>query len=694
MALIGLNLPTDILWERVCVTKDMLDANACDIDAPPRWQSSIAIFKYVPKEEYQLYPGRKIIYYKVTCTLTGYQAKSDEIEGLIDWNKMNPTEIADFEAKLKTYKPCNGAVIQVTVVPPIDSGLKVEQYPYFLDFQPKQRAMYEQASDTDERTSRSLESSTIKKGGGTSDSLEVLDVDKGYSVGVQGSAAGFGAGVSVSKQGEWGSKRLSQENADNVRTSDSVRELRDTVSHTTQISQMYTLFQAYHLGTNRAMFFVSPRPHVLEQPSGFIEGPRAIDGIQEIILIVSSPDNVGDPCLSIRLDTSHLVHEDIMDYDRSTAAMPLHIDLDVPAPTSEDPDKVRVDSDVGGGIDKFYDCYELHRSAVDVSPDKPGFLVESVEVLNEDLLNATYSANVSADGRTVTLKGEAHSHVCMRNSLGDTTRAGAISSAVMSFGTDGTAIAVAISLADERKNESPGHAHCMVNVRVRSEKETVKVGETWHLLVVSRGLCCCDDRQPENPVPPDQQLIAVEVLDPWIHEVLSRPPIRDPRAPLDGLTAAQPNIAAARAGLAARAMTMRASSTVTAPMAKAPVTMTARQANAISSVVTDATRRVAERSAARRPAKGELERSYLMRRAAAVAHRAAWVRLDDTKLRTRPGLSAKTISGLAATFKVDSPTLPDLLFSNDDHLMREMELDERGLMSLRLSALGIPVRRK
>ena len=31
MAVLGLNLPTDIIWERVCVTKEMLDDVACDI---------------------------------------------------------------------------------------------------------------------------------------------------------------------------------------------------------------------------------------------------------------------------------------------------------------------------------------------------------------------------------------------------------------------------------------------------------------------------------------------------------------------------------------------------------------------------------------------------------------------------------------------------------------------------------------
>jgi hypothetical protein len=55
----------------------------CDTDLPPKWQSSIAIFKYVPADEYQLYPDYKITYLKVTVTLTGYQPMEDEVQGQI-----------------------------------------------------------------------------------------------------------------------------------------------------------------------------------------------------------------------------------------------------------------------------------------------------------------------------------------------------------------------------------------------------------------------------------------------------------------------------------------------------------------------------------------------------------------------------------------------------------------------------------
>jgi hypothetical protein len=53
---VRLGLPTDIPWTRICVTEDMMDRVVCDDRLPPKWQSSIAVYRYVPDEEYQLYP--------------------------------------------------------------------------------------------------------------------------------------------------------------------------------------------------------------------------------------------------------------------------------------------------------------------------------------------------------------------------------------------------------------------------------------------------------------------------------------------------------------------------------------------------------------------------------------------------------------------------------------------------------------
>src|SRR6478735_1464952 len=83
MAAASLSLPVDIPWERICVTADMMDPDPCDNDRPAKWNSSIAVFKYVPDDDYQIYPGRKLTYIKVTCTIAGYQPKVDEVEGVL-----------------------------------------------------------------------------------------------------------------------------------------------------------------------------------------------------------------------------------------------------------------------------------------------------------------------------------------------------------------------------------------------------------------------------------------------------------------------------------------------------------------------------------------------------------------------------------------------------------------------------------
>jgi hypothetical protein len=78
-----LNLPTDIPWERICVTEDMIDRVVCDARLPTKWQTSMAVFKYRPHDEYKMYPKYNITYLKVTATITGYQPLDQEIQGTI-----------------------------------------------------------------------------------------------------------------------------------------------------------------------------------------------------------------------------------------------------------------------------------------------------------------------------------------------------------------------------------------------------------------------------------------------------------------------------------------------------------------------------------------------------------------------------------------------------------------------------------
>jgi hypothetical protein len=84
-----------------------------------------------------------------------------------------------------------------------------------------------------------------------------------------------------------------------------LREQRETYSHTTQLTQMYHQLDSYHLGTNRAMFFMLPRPHVVQSELTFVNGPRLLEGIQEVFLIVMRPKDqeVSEPIYTYKTST-------------------------------------------------------------------------------------------------------------------------------------------------------------------------------------------------------------------------------------------------------------------------------------------------------------------------------------------------------------------------------------------------------
>src|SRR5262245_30614897 len=130
----NLSLPQDIPWKRICVTEDMIDRVVCDSERPPKWQTSIAVFQFVPEDDFQLFPDYKITYLKVVATISGYQALDDEIQGTIDWDGVNTETIDGLTDLLQSYYPCNGAILQVTVGPEQRQETPLARYPFFLDF--------------------------------------------------------------------------------------------------------------------------------------------------------------------------------------------------------------------------------------------------------------------------------------------------------------------------------------------------------------------------------------------------------------------------------------------------------------------------------------------------------------------------------------------------------------------------------
>lgn len=323
MTVSSLALPIDIPWRRLCVSEDMLDPQVCDRRFPYRWRSSLAVFSYQPGDDYQTYEGQTVSYLKVVATITGYQPDPTEV-GLINrkvytsWS--DPRVIEDYLNVVAAYYGCYGAILEVAIAP---HGRRVplEDYPYFADFEPKKRELYETVTDTGEVMSRSLEDINVRKGATTTDSHEVLDVFGGASA--QASYAGTGGGFGF--QGQWGTIDMTGTEYANVRTSDQAREQRETYSHTTQLSQMYHQLDSYHLGTNRAVFFILPRPHIVQSDATFVNGPRLLEGIQELFLVVLRPKDTDEPCVEAYLETAHIASTPTYTHETSTGQLTLHV---------------------------------------------------------------------------------------------------------------------------------------------------------------------------------------------------------------------------------------------------------------------------------------------------------------------------------------------------------------------------------
>jgi hypothetical protein len=486
MGIMGLNLPTDIKWERFCVTQDMMAKGTCENDHPSNFSSSMALFKYEPEDEYQLYPGRKIVYLKLVCTITGYQPKDKQIEGEIDWNGINEGIKDNIEDLLNSYKPCTGALIQLTVGPPRGIRVDSKDYPYIMDYQPKKRELYEMATDTKERLSRSSNELAVGKSASSTNSREVLDVDQGSSgsSSFNVSYAGFGVGASgsQSKQGQWGTKDLSTQQSGLNRSTDESRERRESQSHTAQITNMYHLLDSYHLGTNRALFFIQPRPHILEEPTGFVNGPRGIEGIQEFFLVINQPKNLPHLCVSTRLDTGHYFTKDILDYDRSKTDN-ISISNAINAPLEEDPSKeaagsveVAVYDNIGAGLDTVvqFPCF-IKKNTVEESYKSP-WQDYKIDIGNRggfDILptsnysNGFATINVAPDGESIKIISEASSHVCYEPSNTKDL-----------FPHDPVEV-------------YSGSCKTDLQINLISKEKIINVGKEQGMFITTRGLCCC-----------------------------------------------------------------------------------------------------------------------------------------------------------------------------------------------------------
>jgi len=301
----------------------MVDGDICDARKPLPMQPSLAVFEYTPEDAtagaanpYQ------VSYLKITCSIASYGATNLERlragkvlvtspfnRDFTGASKQSARQVDDFDSTQRITGadlPCFGALIEVSVGPTDREAWSLSDFPYFSDFEPKKRELFELVTDTGEVASRSLEGTGVLHGGTTSSSNEVFDKT---TVGAKVSGQYGSKDSNIKAEGSYGYEEGSS-NVDtfkytNVRTFDAAREARETYSHTTQLSQMYQLLASFHLGTNRAVFFVEPRPHIVQRDRTLIDGPRQLEGIQEFFMVVVRPRGM-DICVNASLETLHI----------------------------------------------------------------------------------------------------------------------------------------------------------------------------------------------------------------------------------------------------------------------------------------------------------------------------------------------------------------------------------------------------
>ena len=298
--------PLDITWTRMAFARDMVDTDFGDFTFGPRWRSSLAVYYYrvLEEETADTYPNSRIVYLKFTCSITGYNpsetlAKSKKVaeeSGALDDLQRSTWEVVAASGWSSKYWPCLGAIMQLAVYPSDATGVAPDDYPYILDFEPKKREMYEAVTEGGEFLSGSTEKTEITKG-----NTSVSGTEFGGKVG--GSLFGIGASASA--------KHSSSDTTINQNTTDTSREARETLSRTTQSSQMYQLFNGYHLGSNRAMFVIAPRPHIVsgqdQTDFNLVDGERKLEGVQEVFVVVHLPKSLPGFCIQAGLDTGHHV---------------------------------------------------------------------------------------------------------------------------------------------------------------------------------------------------------------------------------------------------------------------------------------------------------------------------------------------------------------------------------------------------
>ena len=312
---ITVSVPSNIPWQLIAVSPDMMNQNFCSTTLPPEWKSSIAISAYEPDPSTYNSCLGTITYFKISCTVTGFLPEAPQSE---KWMQ-NQIE----------YQGCYGALINISVYPDSDTP-DIANYPHIVDFEPKTRDLYQDSTDNNEVLSVSKSELKTDKTLAFSWSTET-GVTSGHTIDESLGTSGvkFGGTFSGQRTDKWGDK-----NTDTYsRQSDSLAEDQLKTGTSTKTEQQYNLLKGYHVGTNRAVFLMLPYPHTLQPTDyrSFVNGLRMIEGVQDFILVVSRPKGTKGLNIDVHLDTAHFPEDTPISYpepsyDESTESFLVYID--------------------------------------------------------------------------------------------------------------------------------------------------------------------------------------------------------------------------------------------------------------------------------------------------------------------------------------------------------------------------------
>ena len=200
-----------------------------------------------------------------------------------------------------------------------EKPVELQQFPHIIDFEPKTRDLYQAATQDAEILTGSASKVTTDKSFANTETTESgFDFGGKLTLGIPDELS-----AQVSGNYHHNTKDTSEDRT-TIQT-DASRERREKNATTTNLSQMYNLLTGYHPGTNRAVFLMLARPHVL-QPTDhrtFVQGLRYIEGVQDFFLVVARPKGIEGLCIEASLDTGHFpenvqIVEPEVEYDERT----------------------------------------------------------------------------------------------------------------------------------------------------------------------------------------------------------------------------------------------------------------------------------------------------------------------------------------------------------------------------------------